>query len=104
MASTDVVHFNADTEPDEGAREPFVFVFEGRTYTATDPADLDYQELLTVGDNPMGFFKITMNQEDRDALAEAKGLKGRVLGKIVQAYLEHFKADDPKSMREKLGF
>lgn len=103
MASTDKIHFNADEAERPQEFEPFVTVLNGRTITISDPADIDFQDLLEI-ENPMGFFKYTMSQEDRDWLASERGIKGWRLGLVLEQYLKHFQAADRIEQRKKLGF
>ncbi len=110
MASTDKIHFNLDEIERDDEFEVFTFAVKGadgeqRTLQATDPADIDYQDLLAI-ESPVQFFRYTMSQEDRDFLATTR-IKGWRLGKLVEKYLEHYKAADRvgnEEQRRKLGF
>ncbi len=110
MASTDKIHLDLDELEREDDFETFTFVVtdkdgEKQTLQATDPADIDYQDLLAI-DSPVQFFRYTMTQEHRDILAESR-IKGWRLGKLVEKYLEHYKAADRvgnEEQRRKLGF
>lgn len=111
MASTDKIHFDLDAVERGEDFEVFAFPVtnqetkERRILHATDPADIDYQDLLAI-ETPVQFFRYTMSQEDRDFLATTR-IKGWRLGKLVEAYLEHYKAQDrvgTAEQRKKLGF
>lgn len=111
MASTDKIHFNLDEVERDDKFEVFTFAAtdketkEQRTLRATDPADIDYQDLLAI-ETPAQFFKYTMTQEDRDFLAKTR-IKGWRFGKLIEAYLAHYKAQErvgTEEQRRKLGF
>ena len=111
MASNEKIHFNLDTV--ERGEEFEVFAAnitdpatkESRRIEISDPAALDYQDLLTI-DAPTEFFRLCMSQADRDFLAGAR-LESWRLSKLLEAYLEHYKAQDrvgTEAQRKKLGF
>ena len=103
MASTDKVHFNLDTverRPEE-TFDVFATVIEGRRIEITDPAEIDYQDLLGC-DSPLEFLRFTMTEEDREYLRSTR-IKGWRLGKLIEAYLAHYKAEE-RMDKKKLGF
>ena len=104
MASTDVIHFNADTAERPDEFEVFTAVVGDKTLRITDPADIDYQDLLQC-ETPLEFFKYAMSQEDRDHLANTR-LKSWRLNLLLEAYLKHYRASErvDKDVRAKLGF
>ena len=106
MASTDKVHLNLDTAEREEEFELFATVINGRRIEISDPADLDYKELLAI-ETPLQFFRYTMAEEDRDYLAE-QNLKGWRLGLLLESYLKHYRAqeriDERLEQRKKMGF
>lgn len=102
MADTGKVHFDLDTVERDETFEPFAVTIKGRRIVISDPADIDYQDLLTV-QQPLEFFKFTMSQEDRDYLRE-QHFPGWRLGKLFEAYLDHYKAEERIDQRKKLGF
>ncbi len=106
MPSTDVVHFNLDTEERGEEFEVFATVIRERRIEISDPAEIDFKDLLSI-DNPMQFFRFCMKQEDRDFLAE-QNLKGWELGRLLDRFLTHYKAteriDERLENRKKLGF
>lgn len=105
MTTPEKVHLNLDTvERDpEHSFEVFAFVLNGRRIEIQDPAEIDYQDLLEC-ESPAEFLRYTMTEEDRDYLAGAKGLKGWRFGKLLEAYLKHYKAAERVDDRKKLGF
>lgn len=108
MAATDKVHLNLDTaeRPADQQFELFATVINGRRIEISDPAEIDYKDLLTI-DTPLQFFRYTMAEEDRDYLA-AQNLKGWQLGLLLEQYLTHYRAeeriDERLAQRKKLGF
>lgn len=105
MASTDKVHFVVDdAQRDEKPIDPFVADIKGRLVTFGDPAEIDYQDLLSC-ETPMEFWKYTVSQEDRDHIATTRMESWR-LGALLKAYLEHYRATDrvDADVRKKLGF
>lgn len=108
MAATDKVHLNLDTaeRPEDQQFELFTTVVNDRTITITDPAEIDYKDLLTI-ETPLQFFRYTMSEADRDFLAE-QNLKGWKLGLLLESYLTHYRAeeriDERLAQRKKLGF
>lgn len=102
MASTDKIHFNLDEAAREETFDLFVAVVNDRRIEISDPADIDYQDLLAC-DSPIEFWKFTMSQEDRDWLAEQR-IKGWRIGLLLEKYLKHYKAQERVDARKKLGF
>ncbi len=101
MPSDQKIHLdlNAVTR-DDGAKEPFVFDWKGRTISLSDPAELEWGDLLEV-ETPIGFLKYTASQDDRDFLASREGqMEGWRINKLIEAYYRHYGLD-PK--RNKLG-
>lgn len=102
MASTTKIHFNADTAERGDDFEVFTTVIQGREIQITDPADMDYQDLLGC-ETPMEFLRFCMKEEDRDFLRTTR-IKGWRLGLLMEAYLGHYKAKERIDERKKLGF
>ena len=101
MASTDRIDLNLDEETRDTSYQPFVFYWKGRTISLSDPAELDYRQLLEV-ESPVGFLRYTASQEDRDFLASEEGkMEGWRLGRLIEKYYKHFGMDKE---RQKLGF
>ena len=97
MASTadrKKIAFNMETVEKEKVYEPFVAHIpatdggEGRDITMTDPADIDWQDLLEV-DQPQKFLRYCISDEDKDWLLEQK-IKGWQFAKLIEAYQRHY--------------
>ncbi len=108
MASTDKIHLNLDEvqRPEDQQFEVFATVINGRRIEISDPAEIDYKDLLTI-DTPLQFFRYTMSEDDRNYLAE-QNLKGWRLGLLLEGYLKHYRAeeriDQRLEQRKRLGF
>lgn len=102
MASTDTIHFDLDTVERDTEFEIFAANINDRRIEISDPADIAYQDLLAC-DTPMEFFRYTMSVEDRDFLAEQR-IAGWRLGKLLEAYLKHYRAEERIDERKKIGF
>lgn len=103
MASTDHIDLNLDTaeRPADQVKPPFAFAWKGRRVVLTDPADVDYQNLLEI-ENPLQFLRYTATQEDRDFLASKEGsMEGWRLNLMMESYYKHF---GMSKERQKLGF
>ena len=97
----DRIDFDLDNVERESKTKPFTFNWKGRAISLSDPAELDYRELLEI-DNPLGFLRYTASKEDRDFLASDEGqMEGWRMGKLIEAYYKHFGLDQN---RNKLGF
>ena len=103
MASTDHIDLNLDTaeRPVDQVKPKFSFTWKGRRIELSDPAEVDYRDLLEV-ESPVGFLRYTAGKEDRDFLASAEGsMEGWRLGLLMEKYYAHFGLDKE---RKKLGF
>lgn len=96
------IDLNLDTITREAEFEPFVFVVGDREITLGDPAELDYQDLLEC-ETPLQFIRYTATEEDRDFLAKQR-IPGWKLGRLLEEYLKHYKAEERVDARKKLGF
>jgi len=100
MASTDHIDLDLDSLERDVTYKPFVFGWKGRTISLSDPAELDFRQLLEV-ETPIGFLKFTASQEDRDFLASDEGwMESWRLNKLIEKYYRHFGIDPG---RAKLG-
>ena len=101
MPSDTKIHLDLDAvERDDAVKEPFTFAWKGRTISLSDPAELDWGDLLEV-ETPIGFLRYTASPEDRQFLASNEGrMEGWRINKMIKAYYEHFGLD-PK--RSKMG-
>jgi hypothetical protein len=104
MASTDKIHLNLDEaeRPDDQKFDLFAFNLKDRRIEVSDPAEIDYQDLLEC-ETPIEFFRFTMSQDDRDFLA-AQRMPAWRLGLLLEKYLTHYKAKERIDQRKKLGF
>jgi hypothetical protein len=85
---------NLDTlEREGGATDPFDFVLEGKMFLASDPQDIDWQDLMASFNNPHMFFRLILPAEDHRAFFEARlpSWKMRVL---MDRYQKHFGIPD----------
>lgn len=106
MASTNnTIHLDLDTaeRPADQVHEPFTFNWKGRAITLSDPAEIDWRELLEI-ESPVGFLRYTATQEDREFLrSDAGKMEGWRIGVLMEGYYKHFGLDKNKSA-DKLGF
>jgi hypothetical protein len=86
----DYVDLNLDEIEREQSevKAPFAFTLEGHRFTLTDPADLDWKQLLEI-DDPIAFFRYCMPQDQKDTF-KALEVPGWKLGKIIEAFQKHF--------------
>lgn len=88
------IDFNLETAEKEKVYSPFTAYIpatdggEGRTITMTDPADIDWQDLLEV-DQPQKFLRYCISDEDKAWLLEQK-IKGWQFAKLIEAYQKHY--------------
>lgn len=105
MASTDRIDLDLDAleRPEDQKAEEFAFNWKGRRIVLSDPAELDYRQLLEI-DNPLGFLRYTASQSDRDFLASDAGkMEGWRMGVLIEKYYKHFNLGQGEN-RSKLGF
>lgn len=79
---------NLDDVEREKSYKPFVFSLNGRKITLTDPAELDWQDIMEI-DQPVKFLKYACDAETRDYMIAQK-MPGWKFGKLVDAYLAHY--------------
>jgi hypothetical protein len=90
--------------PQDQVKPEFAFTWKKRRIVLTDPAELDFRQLLEI-EHPLGFLRHTASQEDRDFLASDEGtMPGWRMGELISRYYEHFELGKQKAEREKLGF
>lgn len=102
MASTDKIHLNLDEVTRGDSFEMFAVNVNGRRIEISDPAELDYQDLLEC-ETPVEFFRFCMSADDREFLSKQR-IPGWRLGKLLEGYLDHYKAQERTDNRKKLGF
>lgn len=101
-SAVDRIDLNLDTVTRDQEFAPFVFVVGDRAIELGDPAELDYQDLLEC-DTPLQFIRYTATEEDRNFLAQQR-IPGWKLGRLLEEYLKHYKAEERVDARKKLGF
>lgn len=84
------VDFNLDDLDDEQASDerPFAFVVNGHRFTLSNPADLDWKDLLEI-DDPVAFFRYCMPEDQKTAF-KAQDISGKKLGKVIEAFQKHY--------------
>lgn len=98
------VTLNLDTverDPEEIVAEPFTVVIGGRAITMTDPAELDWQDLLELN-NPADFLRFCVSAEERRHIA-AQRIPGWKLGKLMQAYMDHYRLEEQMDKARRMG-
>lgn len=85
------INLNLDTAEREKSYEPFVVVIDGRSITMTDPAELDWKDLLAI-EQPSEFFRHCMSEDDQAFLRKTNipGWKFRLL---LESYQRHYGLD-----------
>lgn len=93
-ATPEKITFNLDEleRPAEEKVEPFVVVIAGRPITMTDPAELDWQDLLEI-ENPTDFLRHCVSSDDRRFIAD-QAIPGWKFGKLIETYMFHYKMDE----------
>jgi hypothetical protein len=106
MSNNEHVDLDLDTleRPKDQVKPEFAFTWKKRRIVLTDPAELDFRQLLEI-EHPLGFLRHTASQEDRDFLASDEGsMPGWKMGQLIERYYEHFQLGKDKKNRENLGF
>lgn len=97
MPSDQKINLDLNAVTREQTYQPFVFDWKGRTISLSDPAELDFRQLLEV-ETPIGFLKFTMSQEDRDFIASDEGkMETWRMNKLIEAYYRHFGIDPART-------
>lgn len=86
------VVLDLDSVEREEKFDPFTVRIAGRTITMTDPAEIDWQDLLAL-ETPVDFLRFCMSADDRDFLAEQR-IPGWKLGRLMEAYQRHYKLEE----------
>ena len=86
------VSLNLDTLEREGAPDQFSVVLSGRRVVFIDAQEIDYRELISLMTDPMRFFDVALQGEDRDHFAQTP-IPAWKMTKLVNAYLTHFGID-----------
>lgn len=80
--------FNLDTVERGETFRPFRPVVNGKVVTMTDPADLDFMDLLDI-EHPVLFLRYCVSDEDREHIKNAN-LPGWKFNKLIEAYQKHY--------------
>lgn len=87
------VTFNLATAEREKSYEPYVVALStGETIVMTDPADLEWQEILMI-ENPADFFRFCVSEEDKKKLREEK-IPGWKMRLLIADYQTHYGLGD----------
>lgn len=87
------VIFDLDVEVKEDPKPPFVANISGRAIQMTDPEDIDWQDLVDIGDNPVMFLRFCVTPEDRDYIF-GLSMPGWKLGRLMENYQKHYGIDE----------
>jgi hypothetical protein len=88
------VTLNLDTYEREGARpEPFVIVVGGRRIEMSDPAEMDWQDLVDVND-PFAVAETFMSEEDAEYFLEFR-MPAHKLQAFSRAFQQHYGLGSP---------
>lgn len=91
-SSVPKVAFNLDTVERERVYEPYVVALStGETITMTDPADLEWQDILLI-ENPADFFRFCVSEEDKQKLRKEK-IPGWKMRLLIADYQTHYGLD-----------
>jgi hypothetical protein len=89
------VALNLDTlEREGGTREPFVIVLGGERLLLSDPAEVDWQKLLTALRDPYVFFRLVIPPDDAETFF-GTAMPGWKMNKLMQAYMAHYGLPSP---------
>lgn len=86
------VNINLDEIENEEAKEPFVAVLAGREIVFSDPAELDWQDLLEIGD-PVDFLRYVVSEEDRKHIHKQK-LPAFKFNRLMEAFMTYYELDE----------
>lgn len=93
MPENQKVTFNLATVERERTYEPYVIALaSGETIVMTDPADLDWTDILKI-ENPADFFRFCVSDEDKEKLRKEK-IPGWKMRLLIQDYQQHYGIGD----------
>ena len=75
-----------------GHAAPFVAVLAGREIVFSDPAELDWQDLLEIGD-PVDFLRYVVSKEDREFIHKQK-LAAFKFNRLMEAFMTYYELDE----------
>lgn len=91
MAS-EKIQFNLQTIEREKTYTPYVVALsDGTTITMTDPAELDWSEILMI-ENPADFFRFCVAEEDKPKLRKEK-IPGWKMRLLIEDFQRHYGLD-----------
>lgn len=87
------VAFNLGTAEREKVYEPYtVALSTGEVITLTDPADLDWKQILLI-ENPADFFKYCVSEEDKELLRK-EPIPGWKMRLLIEDFQRHYGLGD----------
>lgn len=86
------VAINLDKLEREGAKDPFVFRFEGERIETADIQEVDWQDLLIATENPRLLMRLIIPEEWQEKFFSAK-LPSWKLNALMSAYFAHHGVD-----------
>lgn len=86
------VNLNLDEVENEEAKEPFVVVLGGREISFSDPAELDWQDLLEIND-PVQFLRYVVSKEDREYIHKQR-IPAFKFAKLMDAFSTYYELDE----------
>ena len=93
MAAGQKVSFNLETAEREKVYEPYTIALStGEVITMTDPADLDWTQILLI-QNPADFFRFCVSEDDKDKLRGEK-IPGWKMRLLIEDYQTHYGLSD----------
>src|SRR5690349_8905675 len=84
------VVLNLDTleRPQKDVKPPFVIVLNERRIEFTDPAEIDWQDLVTV-EIPQDLFRVALSKEDREFII-AQSVPSWKFAQLMETYYKHY--------------
>lgn len=82
---------DAEQRPEKEVKPPFTVQINGREITMTDPAELDWRDLILM-ESPTEFLRLSLADEDRKFLLE-QSIPGWKFNRLMEAYYNHFDLD-----------
>jgi hypothetical protein len=76
-------------EREGAAAQPFDFILGGKRYMMSDPQNVDWQQLISVMNNPHMFFRTVLPPEDHRTFFDAQ-LPSWKMRKLMDEYQAHY--------------
>lgn len=86
------IDLDSEERPEGDVKPPFVAVVKGREITMTDPAELDWRDLIML-ESPTEFLRLALAPADRKFLLE-QDLPGWKFNKLMEAYYAHYDLEE----------